>query len=469
MMGIEQRRIEGVPHRTGTTTDIMFGTGMDELLRISACMLGSQIPASLAHQAVLGMEMSLLGQGWPVGRSLGALPEVRTRLGLGRPAFREAITILEARGLLDVRRGPGGGLFVAAPALEDVVGAVLMYLALTGETFAPIEEFRLLVWRMIVNAAIQRHVSLPPACAASGQWGFAVDLAEQTGNTTMVLLARLAEMLVQTSSQAPAPPRDAALEAAIRQGDLAKAFDRLGELAGSTGLEASVVTLEVAERAFSLSGRKSAMALAARMTHELTLRGGTQEAEWETAERLGYTDAVVRQARRILQDFGIVRCRQGRKGAELAPPAAPTGVIRLLAPLLMAGAMSASDEKEAISFLVGEGSVIAARRTQAGGALPVRRFPSAPLPDAFEALTIENLLLELSGNPLLAIVVRSLGVASIFAAADPLPPSDLRDVIAINRRMLQAIEAGDVGTVTMLARVKMELMQQPADSYRQVA
>ena len=89
------------------------GPGIDELQRISGCMLGEVAPASLAHEAVLDMEMGLLRQGWPVGQSLGALPDVRKRLGLGRPAFREAVTILEARGLLDVRRGPGGGLFVA--------------------------------------------------------------------------------------------------------------------------------------------------------------------------------------------------------------------------------------------------------------------------------------------------------------------------------------------------------------------
>lgn len=168
MTNIAQYRMDRGSHRTAMNADHVFGAGTDELQRISACMLGAQIPASLAHEAVHGMEMCLLGQGWPVGRSLGALPDVRTRLGLGRPAFREAITILEARGLLDVRRGPGGGLFVAAPALEDVVGAVLMYLALTGETFALIEEFRLLVWRMIVNAAVQRHVSLPLAADAGG-------------------------------------------------------------------------------------------------------------------------------------------------------------------------------------------------------------------------------------------------------------------------------------------------------------
>lgn len=212
--------------------DLALGIGSDDVQRIGACMIGAVAPSSLAHEAVLGMEMDLLRQGWPVGQSLGALPEVQKRLGLGRPASREAITILEARGLLDVRRGPGGGLFVAAPALEDVAGAVLMYLALTGGTHASIKEFRLLVWRMVVTASVQKHAPATPWGAMSGEWGFAAVLAEQSGNTTLLLLARLAEMLVRISHGEEAPAADSALEAAIKQADISKAFKRLDVLAG---------------------------------------------------------------------------------------------------------------------------------------------------------------------------------------------------------------------------------------------
>lgn len=445
------------------------GPGTDELEQISGCMLGQVSPASLAHEAVLDMEMGLLRQGWPVGQSLGALPDVRKRLGLGRPAFREAVTILEARGLLDVRRGPGGGLFVASPALEDVAGAVLMHLALAGETHACIEQFRLLVWRMIVNAAIERRAAPLAGSARSQEWGFAAALAEQLGKSTMALLARLAEMLVRTSQGSEAPAHDRALEAAIGQGDCAAAFERLDAMAGPVNPNSPIVALELAERAFSLSGRKSAMALAARMTRELSGRPGTQEAEWETAERLGYTDGVVRQARRILQDFGIVRCHQGRKGAELAPPAAPTGVIRLLAPCLVASTTPALDIREAITFLVCSAPVLAARRAKNAQGAIANPADAASDVDALEALALENRLLDLSGNPLLAIIVRSLGLANIFVTSEPLAPPDRWEVMAINCRILQAVEAGDVASADALARAKHEIMQRPAASYLAVA
>jgi DNA-binding FadR family transcriptional regulator len=446
-----------------------LGPGIDELQRISACMLGSSAPASLAHEAVLGIEMGLLRQGWPTGLSLGALPEVRKQLDLGRPAFRETITILEARGLLDVRRGPGGGLFVGAPALEDVACAVLMHLALVGETRACIEEFRMLVWRMIVSVGVERRMSFPTVRAEAGQWGFAVDLAELIGNPTMGLFARLAEMLVRISLSGHAPSRDRALELAIRRGDLARAFERLEDLAGPAESDPPVISLEVAERSFSLSGRKSAMALAARMTRELSASGGTQEAEWETAERLGYTDAVVRQARRILQDFGIVRCRQGRKGAQFAPEAAPTGVIRLLAPCLVASAMSVANGRETITYLVSTAPALAARRASSADVHVVARPSSGSGSDAVDAVMLENRILELTGNPLLAIAVRSLGIASILSAGDAAPPEDCHEVIALNRRILQAIQVGDEAAAGVLAQIKLEVMQRPAEGYRRVA
>lgn len=442
--------------------------GKSEVQKIGARMMGAAAPVSLAHEAVLDMEMNLLSQGWPVGQSLGALPEVQKRFGLGRPSSREAVTILEARGLLDVRRGPGGGLFVAAPELDDVAGAILMYLALTGGTLACIAEFRLLVWRMIIGTTIHRKLRLAPSDALHCPDGLAVALAEQANNPTMALLARLADVMMRLSNHGAVPSRDGALEAAIRSGNLEKALDRLDVVMGPIDREGAVVALEIPLHGFSLSGRKSAMALAARMARELSERPGTHEAEWETADRLGYTEAAVRQARRILQDFGILRCRQGRKGAELAPPAVPTGVIRLLAACLVAGRAPGPDMRTAISLLIGTAPALAARRVKAIGGVPVVQLMASAQPDALDALTVENLLLDLSGNPLLAIIVRSLGLANIFVANDPLIPPHVSDVVAINRRILRAIQAGDVGSADALAQAKVLIMQKP-EGYRQVA
>lgn len=73
--------------------------------QLTSCITGAgDATGNLAHEAVSAVEMHLLQRGWPVGQSLGVFPDVQKGLGLGRPSCREAMIILESRGMLDVRR-----------------------------------------------------------------------------------------------------------------------------------------------------------------------------------------------------------------------------------------------------------------------------------------------------------------------------------------------------------------------------
>lgn len=446
------------------------GKVSDAARQLTSCIIGADDPTgNLAHEAVSAVEMHLLQRHWPVGEALGALPDVQKDLGLGRPACREALIILEARGLLDVRRGPGGGLFVAAPTAEDVVGAMLMYLTLSGATGNCIQEFRLLVWRMVVEAAIDRSVNAPATAANAGEWGFAVELAQRIGNPAMALAAQIAEMLVRTCEGRAAPTHDVLLSHALRVRDTRQAISRLEDLANPTDLAAPMLALEAMERSFTWSGRKSAMALAARMSRERVLRPERLEAEWETADRLGYSDAVVRQARRILQDFGVVRCQRGRKGALWGPPASPAGVIRILAPCLIASGMTARDSAEAANFLACNGPRLAAGRARDSGGTPTRALAAcANSLELIDLIRIENQILDMASNPLLSIMTRSLGLANLLNPEARISLQRRSEVVAINHRILRAIEAGDADTAGHLARAKGEIQQSEA-SYRKLA
>jgi DNA-binding FadR family transcriptional regulator len=420
--------------------------------------------ATLAHKAVSHVEMQFLQNGWPVGEALGSIPDFQRLLGLGRPACHEAIIILEARGFLDVRRGRKGGLFVAAPTAEVVVGAMLMYLAISGESAECIQDFRSLVWRMVVQATIKRGISDFDPVGGPGQWGFAFDLAQRIGNPAMALAAQIAEMLVRTCEGRHAHVRDEALETAIRMRDVSGAFHRLEALAGPVDLAAPLLALETVEHRFARSERRSAMSLAARMTREMIHRPDAAEAEWETADRLGYSDLVVRQARRILQDFGIAQCRKGSKGALLAQPAGPAGVIRQLTPCLMASGMTEHDGTEAFCFLATSAARLGAERAGLHSSTLTRKIGSfANSVDLGDLLRTENLLLELSGNPLLSIMARSLGLANL-PRERPIGMPSRADVVVANHRILRAVEAGDGETAAALARGKAEALQQLADS-----
>jgi DNA-binding FadR family transcriptional regulator len=453
--------------------DLSFSPGKvsDGTRRLTACIIGVEDPTgNRAHEAVSAVEMHLLQRGWPVGEALGALPDVQKGLGLGRPACREAMIILEARGLLDIRRGPGGGLFVGAPTAEDVVGAMLMYLTISGASGDCIQEFRLQVWRMVVESAIDRDAGAEATAANTGDWGFAVDLAQRLGNPAMALAAQIAEMLVRACDGSPAPAHDVVLEHALRARDMRRAFSRLEDLASSMDLAAPLLALEAMESSFAWSGRKSAMALAARMTREMIHRPEKLEAEWETAERLGYSDSVVRQARRILQDFGVVRCQRGRKGALWGPPASPAGVIRLLAPCLVGSGMTGRDNAEAVCFLASSAPALAAGLARERGRAQTKVLGSfANSLDFFDILRMENLVLELGGNPLLTIMVRSLALANLLSEGFPLGMPGRADIVAFNQRILRAIEAGDAEAAGALARAKGDVIQQSEARYRKLA
>ena len=85
-----------------------------------------------------------------------------------------------------------------------------------------------------------------------------------------------------------------------------------------------------------------------------------------------------------------------------------------------------------------------------------------------DLIRIENLLLELAGNPLLAIMTRSLGLANLLSLEASISLQRLVDIVAINHRILRAIGAGDPETAELFARAKGEIQQSGA-TYRELA
>ena len=418
---------------------------------------------SLAGDAVSSLELEILQKGCPVGESLGSLQDVQKALGLGRPALRETITVLEARGLLQTRRGPGGGLFVAAPTPEDVIGALLMHLTISNASADCVTEFRLLTWRVICDVARETHTPADPLVDSS-DLGFAVDLATRIGKPALVLIGTIAEMLVRACGGRKAPAVDKILDEARRADDAAGVRSRLKELSSDNiELKAPIIALEAAEHGLFWTGRKSAMVVAARLTRELALGSAPVEAEWQTAERLGFTEQAVRQARRILQDFGVVLCHQGRKGAVWTPPTDPGGIVRLLAPCFVASGVSSGDNIEVAAHLVTLAPELAATKQASRDVVKVLLQDIKPQSlTETEMFDAENMLLKLGGNPLLEIMVRTLGLANIFSEDMPTVWADKVDMLSFNTRILEAIVQGDAASARSIARAKSDAMNAAA-------
>jgi GntR family transcriptional regulator, transcriptional repressor for pyruvate dehydrogenase complex len=73
----------------------------------------SQGGVSVAERVVGTIERAIRGGGYQPGVRLGTKDELRQQLGVANATLGEALRVLNTRGVVELRRGPGGGIFVA--------------------------------------------------------------------------------------------------------------------------------------------------------------------------------------------------------------------------------------------------------------------------------------------------------------------------------------------------------------------
>ncbi|WP_161600464.1 FadR/GntR family transcriptional regulator [Mycolicibacterium hodleri] len=106
--------------------------------------LGGQIARQIEHDIRIN--------GWREGHLIGSEAELISQHGVGVAAVREAVRILEARGLARTRRGPGGGLLVTAPDRRLVTDAARRHLEHAGVDRAELFE----VWLALEQVAVTK-------------------------------------------------------------------------------------------------------------------------------------------------------------------------------------------------------------------------------------------------------------------------------------------------------------------------
>jgi DNA-binding FadR family transcriptional regulator len=87
------------------------------------------------------------------GDRLGTKTELRERFGVAVATVNEAVKLLDSRGLVDARPGPGGGLFVAAPESRLNHGPMILGFAWADATMADYHEVRSALEPIIVRHA----------------------------------------------------------------------------------------------------------------------------------------------------------------------------------------------------------------------------------------------------------------------------------------------------------------------------
>jgi GntR family transcriptional repressor for pyruvate dehydrogenase complex len=73
---------------------------------------------SRAEAVARDVEAEVLGEGIPPGERLGTKEELRQRFAVAVATINEAVRLLETRGLIEARPGPGGGVFVARSSVR---------------------------------------------------------------------------------------------------------------------------------------------------------------------------------------------------------------------------------------------------------------------------------------------------------------------------------------------------------------
>lgn len=80
-----------------------------------------------------------------VGQKLPTEPEMLERYEVSRESLREALRLLEIQGIVDIKRGPGGGPFVAPLNSGYLARTASLYFHLSGATHAELFQ----TWEML--------------------------------------------------------------------------------------------------------------------------------------------------------------------------------------------------------------------------------------------------------------------------------------------------------------------------------
>ncbi len=186
--------------------------------------------------------------GWPVGTLLGSERELMERYDVSRAVLREAVRVLEHHQVARMRRGPGGGLFVAEPGVAATTEAVALHLHRLAITPAQLFEVR----SAIELAGLERGVprlddaaltslqqALDAERAASSEalrdlaHGVHAAFAGASGNRVLQLLTMVLLQLTRIH-QGPTPRRR--IDPAEAE-ELARVHERIVEAAAEGDLE----------------------------------------------------------------------------------------------------------------------------------------------------------------------------------------------------------------------------------------
>ncbi|MEE2058082.1 FadR/GntR family transcriptional regulator [Rhodococcus artemisiae] len=111
--------------------------------------------ASLSRTEQAALAVGQLAEQAPPGARLGTKKELQEQCGVAKGTFNEALRILQSRGVITVRSGPGGGLFAASPTPIARLGNSILSLDAAEGDVADAVRIRDALDPLLVEDALQ--------------------------------------------------------------------------------------------------------------------------------------------------------------------------------------------------------------------------------------------------------------------------------------------------------------------------
>lgn len=369
---------------------------------VYAVAIGAEASKKRAAQLARSLEDLILADGLAPGGPLGSEEALASRFGVGRPAVREAMRILERRGSVRVRRGRGGGFVASAASADAVAAEVCLHLLASGVTAAEVAEARIL---------------LDELCALSAE--------RLRPGPASVYLTPFILGLDMTASSLGRPPTDAPVVVAAHEPSRAEQIARV--LVGELNARAAPGLKLGSERVI--------------------------------ADRFHASPQVVRQAVRLLEDRGFVRSERGRGGGLVLQRPGGTAVVHAAHSYFAATAGSAAELRSILSDLKCINARLAASKASTADR---RRLLAAA--DELRALAKDDpvawlraprLTAELAANRVTGALAGALLAYQMraFPAQTALARGFADDMARAFARVLETVAAGDPAAAFAAQRV----------------
>lgn len=111
------------------------------------------------HGVVVQLEDAILNGRFLPGEKLPPERELKDTFQVGRGAVREALRVLEQKGLLEIRLGAQGGAVVTQPSGEPMLESLSLLVKRKEIPFKDIQEFRSTVEARIASLAAERYTT----------------------------------------------------------------------------------------------------------------------------------------------------------------------------------------------------------------------------------------------------------------------------------------------------------------------